>query len=202
MSRYRPRQDVAELLRLGASYNQIQDEIGCCPGIISATRKAFGIPVIGTGPGRRHTPEERASLEHRVIGLLLQGVSYRKIREETGASQPTIVAIRRQCGLPVPGQDYVKPARTVDEVLALYSEPHGDGHVLWRGPVSGRAMQLCAEGRRHNARRLIFERYRARPPHGYVLPACGKHRCVAGPHLADAILRAALPRNHSVKESR
>ncbi|WP_330339370.1 hypothetical protein [Streptomyces sp. NBC_00557] len=196
MSRYRPRQDVADLLRQGASYRQVQDEIGCCPGVIAATRKAYRIPI--TSNGRRRTPEERAALEQQVLTLLLQGASYRTIREQTGASQPTIVAIRRQSGLPTPGQDYVAPSRTVDEVLALYSELGvPGGHVLWRGPVHGRCLQLCAEGHRYNARRVVFERHHGRPPRGYVTPTCGEARCIAGPHLADAALRHARVRKPS-----
>lgn len=188
-NRYRPREDVAVLLRQGATYLTVQKRLGCGQGVIAATRRHYSIPVIGHGSGYRHTPEQRAQLERQVLGLLLQGRSYRLIREETGASQPLIVRVRREARLPTPGKDYVKPARTVDEALALYSEVYGDGHVRWTGPHRGRASQLCAEGRRYNARRVVFEREQGRPPTGNVIPRCGQRWCIAGAHLTDAVMR-------------
>ncbi|MDX5569822.1 Lsr2 family protein [Streptomyces sp. ID05-04B] len=192
------REDVAELLRQGATYRQIIGELGVAGHVVSATRRAYGIPL-PVGPGRRRSPEDRAANEKRTIELLLGGATYQQIRDEVGITAPTIVAIRRKAGLPAPSRGRGAPApRTIADGLAANVEAHGDGHARWTGPMAGRMPQLHAEGDRFNARHVIFERHHGRPPVGYVISDCGDQACVAGAHLTDDAMRSASPEEEPV----
>lgn len=182
---YQPREDVAQLLRGGATYASIRQTLGVSSGVIAATRKAFDIPTRPGGPGYRPTPEARAANEMRTLQLLLTGASYRQIEDEVGISRPTIFKIRVDAGLPAPVVDHRMPSRTVAETLALYTQAYGDGHLRWTGPSRGRAPQLSAEGRRLNVRRVTFEAHHGRRAVGYLIPQCGEDGCIAGAHLAD-----------------
>ncbi len=66
------RADVAELLRQGATYRTIMQQLGVSAHVIAATRRAFHIRIPA---GRRRLPEERVLLEKTVASLLLQGVT-------------------------------------------------------------------------------------------------------------------------------
>ncbi|MDX2698964.1 helix-turn-helix domain-containing protein [Streptomyces ipomoeae] len=184
-----PRDDVAELLRQGATYRAIRQQLGVSSHVISATRKAYNIPL-PTGPGYRPPPEERARIEQRVAVLLLQGATYEAISAEVGLSQPTIMKIRLDWNIPKAVRE-PRPSRTVAAALALYAEPYGDGHVRWTGPYSGRMPTLFADSRSHNARRVAFREHHGREPVGYVLTDCGRSGCMAGAHLTDLLMRSA-----------
>jgi uncharacterized protein YerC/transposase-like protein len=184
-----PREDVAAMLRDGATYQQIKAKLGASSYTIAATRRAYGIPL-PAGPGYRPSPEQRAANEKRTIELLLGGATYREITDEVGISAPTIIAIRRDAGLPAPGHRGTRQPRTVEEGLTGAIEEYGDGHARWVGPVYRRSLQLHAEGRRLNARHVLFEQHHGRPPVGYVRSNCGDQACVAGAHLADDVLRS------------
>ncbi|MGW4300387.1 hypothetical protein ACWEHT_11480 [Streptomyces sp. NPDC004646] len=126
--------------------------------------------------------------------MLLVGATCREITAKVGITAPTITKLRRAAGLP-PSQNRGRPAmRTVREALDLYCEPYGDGHVRWTGPTAGRGLVFMAEGRRSNARHVLFALHHGRPPSGYVKPTCREPGCTAGAHLADDVLRAARDR--------
>ncbi|WP_405960572.1 helix-turn-helix domain-containing protein [Streptomyces sp. NBC_00024] len=182
---YRPRADVAVLLRQGATYREIQQQLGACGHAISATRKAYRIPV---PPGRRLDPDRRVQVEQQVAKLLLQGATYQQIRDRVGVSQPTIVRIRRSWNIPVTVRE-PRPARTVEQALALYAQPYGDGHVRWAGPHAGRMPVLYAKSR-FNARHVTFRAHHGRDPVGYVLGGCTEPGCMAGAHLTDEPIRS------------
>jgi len=183
-----PREDVAEMLRQGATYREIISELGVSAHVVSATRSAYNIPL-PVGPGRRRSPQERAANEKRTIELLQGGATYQQIKDEVGISAPTIIAIRRKAGLPDPGHRGAPEPRTIAEGLAASVEPYGDGHARWTGPMTGRMPQLHADGQRFNARHVLFEQHRGRPPVGYVRSDCRDQACVAGAHLTDDLLR-------------
>jgi uncharacterized protein YerC len=185
-SLYRPRADVAEMLRQGATYREIHQQLGACSHAISATRKAYRIPL---PPGRRLDPERRAVVEQQVADLLLQGDTYQQVKAKAGVSQPTIVRIRRARNIPLAVRP-PKPARTVEQALALHAQPYGDGHVRWTGPHAGR-MPIVYAGGRFNARHITFRAHHDRPPVGYVVGGCTEAGCLAGAHLTDELIRAA-----------
>ncbi|MEU6012059.1 hypothetical protein [Streptomyces sp. NPDC047453] len=188
MRRDKPREDVAEMLRQGAPYRVIEQELGASRHVITATRQAYRIPL-PKGPGYRLSSEQREVVEKQVAELLSDHASYREIREEVGISYPTIQRIRTRLGLPVGGgRDRPRP-RTVAQTFELYTEPFGEGHLRWTGPRRGRSALLFAEGRRFNARHVAFEAYRGRPPVGYVRSSCRQIPCMEGAHLVDAVLR-------------
>ncbi|MEU9400589.1 hypothetical protein [Streptomyces sp. NPDC048242] len=185
-----PREDVAALLRAGATYQQIRDQLRVSTNVIAATRRAYSIPT-AKGYGYRPTPEKRGENERQALCLLLAGATIKEVAARVGISGPTIVKLRRDAGLPPSGNRGKPPTRTVRQTLALYCEPYGDGHVRWTGPRAGRGLLLMAQGRRRNARRVLFARHHGRRPSGYVMPTCGEPDCTAGAHLADAVMRAA-----------
>jgi hypothetical protein len=146
--------------------------------------------------GERLRPDERPVIEGRTIALLLAGATVQRIRDEVGISAPTILRIRREAGLPVPGNGGGPKPRTIDDAIAASVEPYGDGHARWTGPTAGGGVpQLHAEGQRFNTRHLLFERHHGRPPVGYVRSSCSEQACVAGAHLTDALIRDADRRN-------
>lgn len=185
----RPRADVAELLRQGATYRQIKRRLNVSGHLIAATRRAYSIPL---PDGRRELSEQRVLLEQRVASLLLQGATYKTIGQTVGVSPPTVLRIRREWNIPAAVREPA-PGRTVEETLARYTEPYGDGHVRWSGPHSGRTPSLYAEGRRYNARHVAFRAHHGRNPAGHVQAGCPETRCMAGAHLTDDVLRAAQP---------
>ncbi|MFR0354124.1 WhiB family transcriptional regulator [Streptomyces sediminimaris] len=186
------REDVAELLRQGATQRQITKELGVSARVVTATRRAYGIPY-PKGPGFRYTPEQRAENERRTLELLRAGATFSQIIEQVGISAPTIIRIRREAGLGPSGQTGGHPSRSVADVLAEHVEPYGDGHARWSGPMSGRMPQLYADGGRCNARHAVFEQHHGRPPVGYVRSDCREQACIAGAHLTDDVLRRAQP---------
>ncbi|MEU1496096.1 hypothetical protein [Streptomyces sp. NPDC005732] len=187
--RYEPRDDVAAMLRRGATYGEIRAELGVSSHVIAATRKAHRIPTVRGTSGYRPTPEERADNERRTVAMLLAGATYRQVKAEVGISEPVVARIRREAGLPAPGNRLAGTGRTPAEALARHSEAYGDGHVRWTGSMAGRMPQLCSKGRKLNARRVAFEEHWGRPPVGYVIPSCSERECMAGGHLADAPMR-------------
>lgn len=184
----RPREDVAAMLRAGATQRQISKQLGVSPGTVCTTREAYGIPYVEGRRGGRVTPEERAEKERQTLELLRAGATYAEVTKQVGISAPTIIAIRRKAGLPSAQGRNAKdtpPRRSKDEALAKYMQPYGEGHARWTGPMAGRMPQLYAEGSRFNARHAVFEAHHGRPPVGYVRTKCTEPACIAGPHLID-----------------
>ncbi|WP_225080473.1 hypothetical protein [Streptomyces sp. CoT10] len=184
-----PREDVAAMLRAGATYRAIREQLGVGHGVIRKTRTTYDIPT-----PRRLGPrgaELRAATERRypkVVAMLRAEATTRQITAATGVSAPTLVRIRRILDIPVPARN-MRTLRTIPEGLALYVEPYGDGHARWTGPYAGDQPQLCAGGRRHSARREAFRAHHDRPPVGTVQEDCDEPGCIAGAHLTDQTIR-------------
>ncbi|MFI6337816.1 hypothetical protein [Streptomyces sp. NPDC050535] len=127
--------------------------------------------------------------ESTIADLLRAGLGTREVRAQTRADYGRIARIRRRYGIPVPRQQ--PPTRSIADALALYAEPHGDGHLRWTGPTRGRTPLLLAEGERANARAVTFSRHWGRQPVGYIRTTCTAPGCLAGAHLADSLARTA-----------
>ncbi|MFD5468864.1 hypothetical protein [Streptomyces sp. NPDC127105] len=186
----KPRGDVAAMLRAGATYRAIKEQLGVGHGVISKTRTVYKIPT-----PRRLGPqgaELRAATERSyatVAAMLRAGATHRQITAATGVTAPTIVRVRRILRIPVPPR-HQRTARTVAQVLALYVEPYGDdGHARWTGPHADTQPQLSASGRVYSARREAFRAHHDRPPVGIVRASCTEPRCIAGAHLTDQTIR-------------
>jgi uncharacterized protein YerC len=189
--RYLPREQVAVLLHAGATYEQVKETTGACSGIVAATRRAYSIPV----PKRHNTrlaPDEREVIVGRVEAMLLDGAPYDHIGQVVGVSPPTVKRIRD--ALHFPEARPMRPSWTVAEALEVHTQAYGDGHARWTGPMAGRMPQLCAEGRKLNARRAAFEQHHGRSPTSYVRAVCTDTACIAGAHLADAVALRARER--------
>lgn len=191
-ARRQPREDIAAMLRDGATYRAITEALGVSRHAITATRKHFKIPHAPTGLGHRIDPEQRRAIEQRVCELARAGATYQQITDEVGITAPTIAAIRDKHGLPRPGRTPpVNPTRTIAEAFALYTRADDDGHVHWTGPHAGRMPTFGAENGRHNARHIAFRLHHGRDPHGYVrnTSTCTVPGCIAGAHLTDHTIR-------------
>ncbi|MFD5656964.1 hypothetical protein [Streptomyces hirsutus] len=193
--RYIPREDVAELLRAGATYRRVREELGVGSGLIAATRRHYDIPVPKSNAGGRLTPTERPVVVARVEAMLLSGATYEQITKVVKISNPTIMRMRKELGIPPASP--MPPSRTVDEALERHLRTAEDGHARWGGPMAGRMPMLCAGGRQMNARRVLFQQHHGRPPVGYVLTVCTEPACIAGAHNADAVMRGTVPAGSS-----
>ncbi|MFF9279555.1 hypothetical protein [Streptomyces griseosporeus] len=138
-------------------------------------------------PGIRLTPEQLQIVVPATAAMLQAGKTYAEITAEVGISSATAARIRQQLHLPLTSR---RRTRTFAEAFALHTEPYGDGHTRWTGPMRGRMPQLCAERRRVNARHYAFELHHGRRPHGYVRTACTEPGCLTGSHLTDNKIRA------------
>ncbi len=191
---YPPRVDIAMLLRRGATYRQVVEELGVPRSLVAATRALYKLPYPRGGSPTRPTPEERARLEEQVCAMWRAGATHEQIREQLGVTAAIAVRIRRKYDIPKPARQ--APIRSAAETYALYAEPYGGGHVRWTGPMAGRMPACWGDGRNHNARHISFQRHYGRAPIGYVIPTvCQQVQCLAGPHLTDTAMRNAARRS-------
>lgn len=75
---------------------------------------------------------------------------------------------------------------SMEERLAMFSEPLPGGHRRWLGTVDG---GLPVIGRRSVAC-IVFRQEFGHEPSGRVRATCGVGLCIAGPHLTDHAMRA------------
>lgn len=161
---------------------------------VASTPAPVPVPAPRLPFGTRYTPEQRAVYERLVVEQLRAGASYSQIMHRVGVTAPTIVRVRRKYGLPRSTNKPTSPTRrSVAEALAVTTEPYGEGHTRWTGPVAGRSMVLHAEGHRLNPRRVLFEQHHGRPPDGPVRSTCGEQQCITGAHLTDSTMRTPAP---------
>ncbi|MFF9285437.1 hypothetical protein [Streptomyces griseosporeus] len=139
------------------------------------------------GPGIRLTPAQADVVVPATTAMLQAGRTYAEITAAVGISAATVARIRQEQQLPLLSR---RRTRTFAEAFALHTEPYGDGHTRWTGPMSGRLPQLFAERGRVNARHYAFELHHGRRPHGYVRTACDEPGCLTGSHLTDNKIRA------------
>ncbi|MBU5946762.1 histone-like nucleoid-structuring protein Lsr2 [Streptomyces sp. PAM3C] len=158
------------------------------------------VPAARLPFGTRYTPRQRAVYERLIVEQLRAGATYSQIIERIGVTAPTIVRVRRKYGLPRSTNKPVNPnTRSVAEALAVTTEQYGNGHTRWTGPLARRSLLLHAEGRRFNARRLLFEQHHGRPPVGPVRSNCGEQQCITGAHLTDSTLRSPTPQRRRAR---
>ncbi|MFG2699553.1 hypothetical protein [Streptomyces sp. NPDC048386] len=177
---------IAAMLRAGATYRQIQADLGARPDTIARVRKTHSIPV---PPGRHLDAAHRAAIETRTVELLRNGATYNQVRAELGISFPTISKIRAKHAIPAPALRQGR-RRTIAEAYTQYTRKHGD-HLLWAGPHSGNGPVLTSGNRHHNPRAIAFRQHHHRDPQGRLRRTCDEPDCIAGAHHADQRIRAA-----------
>ncbi|MFI6274283.1 helix-turn-helix domain-containing protein [Streptomyces sp. NPDC050988] len=87
----KPRQDIADMLRAGATYRHIQQQLHVSPNCIALTRKTLDIPV----PSPRHRNRIHPDTRKTIITMIKKGRSVAQIIRRTGVSKATIGRIRR-----------------------------------------------------------------------------------------------------------
>ncbi|MET9729732.1 hypothetical protein ABZZ79_03395 [Streptomyces sp. NPDC006458] len=177
---------VAALLKAGATYAQVAADLGVGKAIVRRVRAQRGIPVPAERAKRGRAEMDAA--EAAAIGMLRSGATVKEIRRATRLGPNRISRLRADFQIPTPRRTYPAPI-TIAEALALHLTPEPGGHARWTGSRYRRSLILFAEGRQHNARRAIFEQTHGRPPVGYVTTECTRSWCVAGEHLKDAVMR-------------
>ncbi|WP_432159161.1 hypothetical protein [Streptomyces sp. bgisy153] len=183
------REDVARMLRDGATIRQIMAELGVSNHTVIAARRALNIPL---PPGRaRRTPAETAALEEQAVRMLREGATGEHVRKALHLSPNRISALRKEHNIPVLRRDvWAGQRRTINEAFTRYAQPTTDGdHLIWTGPRCGRGFDLIASGRKYNARAIAFEKHHGRPPVGYLRRTCKLPDCIAGAHHTDHRLR-------------
>ncbi|MDQ0829518.1 uncharacterized protein YerC [Streptomyces achromogenes] len=187
------RDQIAAMLRDGATYLQIKDALHVSTSAIKAVRAAHHIPVPPRAIDELPPEQQRAAIETRyphVAAMLRDGHPVAEIVAAGVASSSTVYKVRAV--LQLPGE---RRARTIAETLARYVQPAGDGHARWTGPTSradGTGQpQLWAHNRRHAPHRAAFRAHHGRAPIGPVTATCTYPGCLAGPHLADRAIRDA-----------
>ncbi|MEU3256139.1 hypothetical protein [Streptomyces sp. NPDC006997] len=189
-----PREDVAAMLRDGATHAQIIKALRVSNHTIILTRRALNIPY---PPGRaKRTRAELAALEDQAVTMLRAGATYQEIHTTLKLGLNHISDLRKQHKIPVPRRDRHAPLRlTIDEQFARYAIPTATGeHLLWTGPHSGRGLDLIASGRKYNVRHVAFTAHHGRDPEGRVFRTCDLPDCIAGAHHTDHRIRAAHQR--------
>lgn len=185
------RDDVAAMLRQGATYRQIMAELHVGHATIRATREALADELPPTRAKRRRA--ELDALEPRAIAMLREGATYQQIRRKLGLGLNHISRLRTQHNIPVPDRDHSSAQphrRSIDEAFTHYTLPTTTGgHLLWTGPRSGRGVDLIASGRKHNARHIAFQKHHGREPEGRVWRTCDQPACIAGTHHTDKTIR-------------
>ncbi|QQM44986.1 hypothetical protein [Streptomyces liliifuscus] len=86
-----PRQDIADMLRAGATYRHIQQQLHVSPNCIALARKAYGIPL----PSPRRRTRLDPGLRQTVVDMVQAGRPTNEINRSTGISKTTIRRIRR-----------------------------------------------------------------------------------------------------------
>ncbi|MDX2667416.1 hypothetical protein [Streptomyces stelliscabiei] len=186
-----PREDVAAMLRAGATYAEIRNRLHVSDTLIHRTRRALNIPL---PPERtRRSKAVLADLDDQAVSMLRAGATYTEIHRTLRLAFNRISRLRKQHGIPVPRHKRENPRRlTIDEAFTKHTQATAEGgHLLWTGPRSGRSFDLIASGRTHNARAEAFRRHHGRDPEGQTRRTCKLSDCIAGAHLTDRRIRQA-----------
>lgn len=140
-------EQIAAMLRAGATYTQIKSELRVRNGTIRRVRADYGIPVPpGRAGARPLTAEERAAaVEQRhpkAATMLRAGFTHQETADACGISTGTVSDIRRALNIPVPpgrsGPKGPRQGRTAED-LAL------DDQVATLLTAGRSRNQICAE---------------------------------------------------------
>ena len=124
----------------------------------------------------------------RIARLLKEGpISNGEATRRLGVRKRAVAEVRADLGIP---PYFVRRGAqwTRDDFEEMSVELRG-GHRRWRGRHSTQGVPMA--GKDVTAYRLSFRLHHGREPVGKVTGTCRVNRCVAGGHLADAVLRAA-----------
>jgi hypothetical protein len=180
-------EQIAAMLRAGASYPEIKAALHVGGGAIKAAREAHRIPLPPRAVHELPPERQREVIEARypnIVAMLRGGATVAQIEAAGIGKRAVIYKVRAV--LELPGE---RRARTVAEALARYVQHTDDGHAHWTGPASHGQPQLWAHNRRSTPRREIFRTHHGRIPQGRVTATCTYPGCLAATHLADELIR-------------
>ena len=190
------RADVADMLRAGATVEEIKQQLHVSSYTVIRTRRALNIPV-PAGRAKR-TRAQLAAIEDQAVVMLRAGATHAEIYNALRLSPNRVCELRKAHSIPVPDRHNAWNARrlTVDEAFTRHTQPTEDGHLLWTGPRAGRGFPLTASGLTHNARAIAFEKHHGREPEGRLrrITDCDHPDCIAGAHHTDNRIRQAHAR--------
>jgi uncharacterized protein YerC len=92
---------IATMLRAGATYSQIKNELHVSGHTIADVRETLRIPLPAGRRGRRR-PERQQSRDHAVAAMLRAGATYKEIKEALNVGRPVIAAVRKAQNIPLP----------------------------------------------------------------------------------------------------
>ncbi|MCZ0996375.1 Trp family transcriptional regulator [Streptomyces noursei] len=196
----KPREDIAAMLRDGATYRQIIAQLGVGQATIAATRKALSIPC--PRPHRTQPPQHRRRRRrhrhrhHAPRRRHLQRNPPPAPRQRPAHLQHPPPAQHPRTRRPLP-----RPPRTPhpEQTLAHYSQPAPDGHTTWTGPTdSAGKPTIWNRHKALSAWRIAFHLHHGREPEGRVTVACDQPHCITGAHLTDRRIRQA---NHRADQA-
>ncbi|MDX3830697.1 hypothetical protein PV730_45000, partial [Streptomyces scabiei] len=95
------REDVADMLRAGATYRQIIARLGVRQATIAATRKAYRIPLPAGRTGRHRDTPGAADVDAAIAAMLRAGATYTEVREQLHVSAQRISGVRLEQKIPV-----------------------------------------------------------------------------------------------------
>ncbi|MFJ6386427.1 hypothetical protein ACIQJT_02340 [Streptomyces sp. NPDC091972] len=137
-------QQIAAMLRAGATYTQITRELGVGNNTVRRVRATLGIPVpSGRAGSRPLTDTERATLTEqrhpRAAAMLRAGFTHQQIADACGIGAGTVTDIRRALNIPVPpgrpGPKGPRPALALDrqalddQIAELLTAGHTNAYI-------------------------------------------------------------------------
>lgn len=187
---------IAELLEAGHTNTSIQAALKVGGDRVTRVLRERGITQ---PPGRAKRPRaEITAAEDQAVRMLQDGATVRQTTAATRISPNRLAALRAQHHIPTtrptPPRPPSRTRRTFPDAIALHTEPYGDGHTRWTGPVTNGHPVVCAEGTRISVRPYQFRTHHQRQPDGHITPNCGQHDCITGAHLTDRTIREANKR--------
>lgn len=92
---------IADLLRAGATYRRISDELHVSEHTIAEVRETLRIPIPAGRRGRR-TPEQQRARDRAVAAMLRAGATRAEVKETLEVSYSVITAVRKAQRIPLP----------------------------------------------------------------------------------------------------
>lgn len=190
------RDQIATMLRTGATYHDIKTQLGVSSSTIAGVRRDHDIPL-PPGRGNRPAPDT----DTQIAELLRDGATYTQITTKLRVSVRRIATVRHTHDIPVP-HTHAGPhtTRTPEQTLALYSTPATNGHTHWTGPHSRGRPQIWHHSHVTSGLRIAFRQTHGREPQGRVMRGCDDPHCITGTHLTDHTIRQANKRADTAYE--
>ena len=188
------RDQVADMLRAGATYRDIEAKLKVSSSTITGARREYDIPM----PPGRGTNKRIPETDTQIADMLRNGATSRDVAARLRVSPSRIADVRRTHNIPIP-DTHSGPytVRTPAQTLAHYSVPAADGHTHWKGP-GGNRPQIWHHSRSLSGLRVAFQAHHGREPVGRVTRGCHDPACITGAHLTDHTIRQA---NHRADQA-